>query len=263
MPKTTVTKITAENRRAQALQAAEQCIELLKRDYGAKRVILFGSLVGQGPWHSQSDIDLAVEGLAAEDFFKAYGACDELLPPDLELDLVPLEDAFPEMRARILGEVEMPDDPIMALKALVQDELVALNRVAQEMDETLAECSEPPTRVELRAIASLLHEFYNGIERIFERVAVGLDQSLPQGSFWHADLLTQMAADQEKGRQAVIDTSLHAHLVEYFKFRHFFRHAYGYTLEWDRLRWLAEQLGATLRMLHHQLEIFFESLLKE
>ena len=59
-----------ELRRQQALQAADACIALLKNCFGARRVILFGSLAGQGVWHSQSDIDLAVEGVAPADFFK-------------------------------------------------------------------------------------------------------------------------------------------------------------------------------------------------
>jgi predicted nucleotidyltransferase len=79
----------AEKRKEQALEAAEACIRLLKERFGARRVILFGSLVGQSPWHEQSDIDLTVEGLAPEEFFHAYSACRDLLPQGLDLDLVP------------------------------------------------------------------------------------------------------------------------------------------------------------------------------
>jgi hypothetical protein len=45
------------------------------------------------------------------------------------------------------------------------------------------------------------------------------------------------------------------------EFRHFFRHAYGYTLEWDQLRWKAESLSDTFNMLREQLRAFFESLI--
>ncbi len=262
MKEITVLPDVADERRIRALQIAEECKTLLKEQFGARRVILFGSLVGQGIWHDRSDIDLAVEGVPAEDFFKAYTACHRLLPSDLELDLdlVSLEDAYPEMVARILGEVEMPDDPVLALRALVEDELVSLTRVAQEMDEVLAECSQPPSRVELRAIASLSHEFYNGIEHIFERMAVTLGEGLPRGASWHADLLTQMAESAGDSRAAVIDESLYAYLQEYLKFRHFFRHAYGYILEWSKLRWEAENMNKTLEMLRKQLQIFFDRL---
>lgn len=265
MKETTTSPEVVDERRLRALQIAEECIALLKSRFGARRVILFGSLAGQGAWHSRSDIDLAVEGLDPEDFFKAYGACCDLVPRDLELDidLVPLENAYPEMRARILGEVEMPDDPIQAMKALVEDELIALARVEQEMEETLAECARPPTRLELRAVATLLHEFYNGTERILERIVVGLGEDLPRGAYWHADLLDQVATAQESSRPAVISGPLRAWLEDYRRFRHFFRHAYNYTLEWNRLRWKAENMSHTLEMLRQQLQAFFDSLAKD
>jgi predicted nucleotidyltransferase len=250
-----------EKRREQALAAAEVCAKVLTERFGARRVILFGSLAGQGAWHARSDIDLAVEGLAPSEFFSAYSVCRDLLPRGLELDLVPLEKAHPEMRARLLREVPMPDDPILAVQAVVEDELVALRRVAQEMEDLLAGCARPPTRTELRAMAGMLHEFYNGVERILERIAVGLGEGMPQGSSWHADLLTQMAAAREGARPAVIDEPLRARLKDYLDFRHFFRHAYGYTLEWNHLRWKVENLSATLTALSDQLRGFWEAMI--
>lgn len=260
----TAPEVTDE-RRWQALQVAQKCIDLLMHRFGARRVILFGSLAGQGTWHRGSDIDLAVEGMPAEEFFLAYTACHDLIPSGLglELDLVPLEDAYPEMRARILGEVDMPDDPILALKALIEDELAALNRGAQKMEELLANRAQPPTWVELYAMAGMLHEFYNGVERIFERIVVSLGEELPQGAYWHADLLNQVVVSQAGRRPAIIDDALRARLQEYLRFRHFFRHAYGYTLEWNPLRWLVEQMSPTLTMLREQLQLFFDGLAQD
>ncbi len=117
--------------KAKALTVAAACTRLLQAEFGSKRAIVFGSLAGQGPWHDRSDIDIAVEGLPPEEFFRAYSACCDLLPPDLNLDLVPLEDVYPEMRSRILQEVEVPEDPILSLKGLVEDELIALSRIVK------------------------------------------------------------------------------------------------------------------------------------
>lgn len=194
MNETISTTHDIEERRRRARVAAERCIDLLKEEFGARRVILFGSLAEQGVWHRHSDIDLAVEGLPPADFFKAYGACHNLVSPEFELDL---------------------------------------------------------------------DEFYNGIERIFERIVVGLGESLPRGTSWHVDLLVQIATAQKGKRPAVIDERLWTRLEEYLKFRHFFRHAYGHTLEWDRMRWNAEQLGDTLQMLDEQIHTFFDSLGQE
>ncbi|RMF27044.1 MAG: nucleotidyltransferase domain-containing protein [Chloroflexi bacterium] len=252
----------AAARRARALAVAEACATLLQERFGARRVILFGSLAGQGPWHEASDIDLAVEGLPPERFFAAYSACRDLLPADMELDLVPLEAAYPEMRARILGDGAMPEDPLVALRALVEDELTALERVAERVDEALHRFSgaDSPAQLELQGLASSLHQFYTGVESIFERIAVYLDERLPRGAHWHADLLDQMAEPERGKRPAVIDEALRVRLGNYLSFRHFFRHAYGYTLEWHRMRWEVENLRDTLERLRERLHRFFEEL---
>jgi hypothetical protein len=49
--------------------------------------------------------------------------------------------------------------------------------------------------------------------------------------------------------------------MDYLDFGRFFRHAYGYTLEWSQSRWNAECLSATLTMLRDQLRLLFEQLI--
>jgi len=266
MDRTTVWEEAPDERRWQALKAAGECMTLLKRQFGARRVILFGSLAGQGPWHDASDIDLAVEGLPPEEFFRAYSACRDLLLPQglgLDLDLVPLEDAYPGMRARILGEVKMSDDPVQALKSLIEDELVSLERVVESVKEALALLPDTPSQFELHGLAAYIYQFYTGVESIFQRIAVQLGEGLPRGAYWHVDLLDQMAEAQEGTRPAVIDEPLRARLKDYLDFRHFFRHAYAYTLEWNKMRWKVESMAETLELLRRQLMDFFEELTRQ
>jgi|GEM_PF-5539003 len=51
----------------------EACRRVLMEEFGAKRVIPFGSFV-EGFWHERSDLDLAVERVLPERFFKALTA---------------------------------------------------------------------------------------------------------------------------------------------------------------------------------------------
>ncbi len=241
---------------ADALAVAHACAERLRTQYGAKRVIVFGSLTGETPWHSRSDIDLAVEGLAPELFWRAWAELDDLLPSGLSVDLVPLETAGPALRARIMGEVPMPADPVERLKGLIADELASLERVARSTEAGLAGLSDEPTQVELRGLASYVHEFYTGIESIFERIAIELGESLPQGEYWHVDLLNQMAEEQPGRRPAVIDGSLRARLRDYLRFRHFFRHAYDYQVEWKKLQPLVDDMADALGRLKTQIDVF-------
>ena len=92
-------------RRAQeAAVAAQRCAQLLYDDYGVSKVYLFGSLSKPETFHDGSDIDLAVEGLSPRLYFKALTDLWRQLPPAMKLDLVPFEDADPELRQRLLKE---------------------------------------------------------------------------------------------------------------------------------------------------------------
>ncbi len=79
-----------------ALKKAVNC--LIKR-YHAKKIILIGSLMDKDRFGVHSDIDLCVEGLSAALYFKAVG---EILSTsdDFEIDIIPLEDATPEMKTQ-------------------------------------------------------------------------------------------------------------------------------------------------------------------
>ena len=74
-------------RREQAWAEARKAARLLKEEFGAQRVVLFGSLVREGGrfFDERSDIDLAVWGLAPERFFDAWAAVERAtsLPFDL------------------------------------------------------------------------------------------------------------------------------------------------------------------------------------
>lgn len=246
-------------RQLEAQAAAEACIRVLKERFGVREVYVFGSLAGQGPWHSRSDIDLAVEGLAPHQYVAALSALWELLPEGMELDLITLEDAPPELVARIKGEVRMPEDPKAALKMDIADELTNLDRIVNHAKLLLQRLPPEPTFVEIDAAGKLVHDFYNGVERIFERIAVRLGPGLPVGPGWHTLLLRSMESGVEGIRPAVIDHELALHLLDYLRFRHLFRHTYGYELQWGKLHPLIEGLETTLIRLRQQLMRFIGS----
>lgn len=88
----------------QLREVAHACARRLVQDFGAGKVYLFGSLLEQDLVHDRSDIDLAVEGLEGELYFTALREVWALLPPGVELDLVPLEQARPDLARRVRTE---------------------------------------------------------------------------------------------------------------------------------------------------------------
>lgn len=85
--------------RADALQIARTCAEYLVTQFGVRRVYLIGSLLPDGLFHSRSDIDLVVEGLPPERYVRALADISSL--SDRDIDLIPMEDASPEMLAHV------------------------------------------------------------------------------------------------------------------------------------------------------------------
>ena len=77
-------------RAEQARGVARDAARLLKEKFGARRVILFGSLARDDHFHRRSDIDLAVAGVSPQDFWRAWSALDSL-GPEFEIDLIDIE----------------------------------------------------------------------------------------------------------------------------------------------------------------------------
>ena len=70
---------------ARAIRAVADCL----KQSGAREVYIFGSAAG-GTLREDSDVDLAVSGLAPEKFFEAMGRASDLL--DRPLHLIDLDE---------------------------------------------------------------------------------------------------------------------------------------------------------------------------
>lgn len=93
---------------------------------------------------------------------------------------------------------------------------------------------------ELAAIATFVHNFYNGIENILKRVLSFKQIEMRDTPTWHKDLLK---VSSDKG---IISNELYNTLSNYLSFRHFFVHAYSFTLRWEDLEPLVDSLRETL-----------------
>ena len=79
----------ARARSAVAWDVCEKIRDLLRDAFGARRVMVTGSLA-RGDFRRDSDIDLAVEGLSDAQFFAASAEAQRIAG-DLPVDVVPIE----------------------------------------------------------------------------------------------------------------------------------------------------------------------------
>lgn len=87
-----------------AFRVARQAAQILKEQFGATRVVLFGSLL-EGGFHEISDIDLAVWDLPENQYFKAVSRLISL--SDIKFDIVEYQYADLEMVAVIAQGIEL------------------------------------------------------------------------------------------------------------------------------------------------------------
>jgi hypothetical protein len=116
-----------------------------------------------------------------------------------------------------------------------------------------------PDLVEMAAIASVLHSFYNGLENIFLAIAKGIDAGVPTGSQWHRNLLTQMAKPTST-REPVLTIEITQRLADYLGFRHFYRHSYSFFLDWGELEKLVKTLTEVWTQTKAEIELFLNGI---
>lgn len=137
-----------------------------------------------------------------------------------------MTDKFHQKMHRVISEIE--------------EELGNINGLISELNEHRKE--EPRNTFYLRAVGSIFHDFYCGVERVFERIAEELNGGIPEGENWHIQLLKDMVLEIEKVRPPVISRGLAAELKGYLEFRHRFRNIYGFELDWNKMKGLKDDM---------------------
>lgn len=108
----------------------------------------------------------------------------------------------------------------------------------------------------LRAVGSILHDFYTCVENMFRIIARNMDESMPESPGWHNDLLQQMSLSIEDVRPPVISSQTLDYLNEFRGFRHIFRNTYGFNLIGERMERLLRLLPMTIDSLTTDIALF-------
>ncbi len=90
--------------------------------------------------------------------------------------------------------------------------------------------------LQLAGVATILHNFYNGIENILKLILKENYTPLPEGSSWHKNLLNLAV------KKRIITELTKYQVGEYLAFRHFFSHAYALDLYAEKVEPLVENL---------------------
>lgn len=239
-----------KQRHQAGLRQAKELADILKTEFGATKVVLFGSMLSVNDIHMHSDIDLAVWDLAPGKYIKALTALMNR-SRDFSVDLVRIEEAPPSLETYIADEGLVLDKTLPRSGELSQDlssmrnHTVLIARIKRELSSISAQYAETKEQLTVAkatgqnaywmAVSLSLHAIYTGLEKIFEQIARSVDGNLDKGERWHKALLEQMATEITGVRTAVIDFQTLESLEEYLAFRHVVRSNYAYKLEPDRI----------------------------
>ena len=275
-----------------AWDTAYQVATLLYEQFGANQVVVFGSLTEPIGFTNRSDIDIAVSGLSTGDYDKAwkmvmdfksgfkidfinFDTSKGLFRERIKYQAIPIEKGSRSGLWRTLYEhlqqqvfpTEDGDIYEMNRKRLTQrinDELDKIDGTLQRIQRGLDSIDVLPVQAREfieNTIATDLADIYNGIERIFERIAREVDTLMPTGSRWHKNLLAQMA-EKRPERRPVISENTRRELEELLEFRHKVNNIYGRELKYEKTIPHAKSINERFANVSHDLNTFTDSLEK-
>ena len=275
-----------------AWQAAYQVATLLYDQFGATQVAVFGSLTEPMWFTKQSDIDIAVSGLSADEYDKAWSKIWNF-DAGFKIDLINFDTSKGLFRERVKHQaipIQRGVQPVLwqALYAHLQrqvfptaeEDIYEMNRkrltqrINDELDKidgTLERIQRGLEKIDVlpvearefieNTIATDLADIYRGIENIFLRIAREVDRHVPSGSQWHKNLLAQMTA-QRPERSPVISENTFPQLEELLEFRHKVNNIYGKELRYEKTLPHAKSIGALFADFSQDLKMFTDSLEK-
>jgi len=138
----------------------------------------------------------------------------------------------------------------------INNELEEINKAVQRAKKAWEFAQKKDEILYLDSLALNLHSFYNGIERIFERVAENIDEFKPGNINWHQEILNQMTLEVPNIRPALISQDLKEKLDEYRAFRHVVRNIYSHNFRVDKMKNLIESIDKIYSEIESSLQDF-------
>jgi len=145
------------------------------------------------------------------------------------------------------------------VKEKIEYEILRINKLFDSGKPLLDLCKlQEPDFVEASAAGAFLQSFYNGIEGIVLLVFKSIGENIPNDLQWHKKLF-EKAFEANEHRTAIFRRECKDKLIEYLSFRHFFRHSYGYDLDWKRLKPLINAVRELWKTLEEDIAKFIEN----
>jgi hypothetical protein len=112
----------------------------------------------------------------------------------------------------------------------------------------------------LESVAYQIHNLYNAVEDLLKLLATRFENQITDTTQWHSALLRRMTQAVNGMRPAVLSEESYALLNGLRSFRHFFRHAYGVSIEYEQLNMNLGRAQGVRSPLQQDIRRFLEAL---
>jgi hypothetical protein len=129
----------------------------------------------------------------------------------------------------------MDSNKLILLKVDLEGQMNDIQRIHQKLLDRVAKLAVDDDVI-LESIAYQIHNLYCATEDLLKIVASCFENNISNSSQWHSLLLQRMTMEIPDIRPAFLSYNTHAILNNLRGFRHFFRHAYGTTIEYEQLK---------------------------
>ncbi|SHM81510.1 hypothetical protein SAMN05660826_02030 [Caldanaerovirga acetigignens] len=88
----------------------------------------------------------------------------------------------------------------LTLSGRIKQEISEIKMCIERAKKAWIRAKESSDPLYLDSVALNLHDFYSGLERVFELIAENVNETKSTGGNWHQELLRQMATEIPKIR---------------------------------------------------------------
>lgn len=143
---------------------------------------------------------------------------------------------------------------LLVLAAELESHLARVEREAKSIEEL--QSAALPDRRTLWAIAGHLQALYMGCETVLSRALEKFEGLPSAGPDSQVRILQAAALDVPELRPSVVRQETAQALHPYRAFRHFFRHAYGVELAWDKMSRKVRDASSTFAQFAEDIRAF-------
>ncbi len=152
----------------------------------------------------------------------------------------------------------MEEEKIAVLEAEINEQKQIIEQIYDKIEER-ADMKENDS-VKIESTAFQLHNLYCAFEDLFKIILDYFENNIIEKEFYHTELLKKMKLNIKGIRPSFVSEESYKFLDELRAFRHFFRHAYGYEIDYSKIKLVIDKVLKLKMIYQNDMDDFIKKL---